>query len=656
MSRADLLALTHDDLAALANRGLVKRAQKELDSGALSAQWDEGGDGTLTAAWSDGATCVLPGAMTLRDARCDCAALELCRHILRTVLAWQQKQPQVGEPAEAEPWDPGAISDGTIEAQVPKPVLTQAKRLWSGGILAELLRTSKPSARFHLPGHTVRFPVPDDLRYVLCSCADPAPCVHAVLAVQAFRLLPKEDESGIVSEGSIDAKLDPAPLQAAETCVADALENGFANLGNVWRDRVRGLAADCAAATYLWPAQILDELAENFERYSERDSAFQPAAATFLLGELLVRCDAIRSGCAPVPQAFIRGLKSDRDSSLGSARFIGLGSMVEEARKSSTVHTFLQDSGSGHVVTLSRNFSEDPEAGVERKKFHHLARAPAVRDASIALLAAGQLVTQGGKRTASGRLVIGRARAAVSPQNFEWQHLKAPVLVEDYAELATRLALLPPASFRPRQAAADFHVCPIAEIDQPHFHPAENCVAAILRDQSGTEMRLAHPWSDRGRAGAESLLAALTSGKKPLYVAGHVRSSGHGLVIRPTMFVLEDAGGSRVAVLPWLSPPGSETGGKLQPGDHIRHWRYDIAQTLLEELLLSGRRRLSARDWPAWQRSIEELDATGCHRMAGLLNSMQNRDQGRSTRAMLSALKLLTLAHDSDQSSTDQVF
>ena len=41
MPRHDLLALTIDDLVLLANRGLVKRAQAEVQSGELEVALDE---------------------------------------------------------------------------------------------------------------------------------------------------------------------------------------------------------------------------------------------------------------------------------------------------------------------------------------------------------------------------------------------------------------------------------------------------------------------------------------------------------------------------------------------------------------------------------------------------------------------------------------
>lgn len=631
MKRPDLIALTPDDLAALANRGLVKRAQKELEAGEPAAQWTETDDGTITAVWTDGTTCVLPGGKALQQARCDCAALDLCRHILRTVLAWQARQTSTADEAAPppQPWNPARITDELIDSQVPKAMRDRARQLLSQGILAEVLCAVKPSARFHFPGHTVRFPVPDDLRYTQCSCSDPAPCAHAVLAVHAFRLLPANQSSGIVSEGPLDAPVTHEPLLAAADCVREALSSGLATLSSSWRDRLRRIAAESLP----WPAQLLEELAEDYDRYTARDAAFSPEQMLSRAGELLLRADAILAGCAPVPQAFIRGLKADRDSDLGSARFIGLGASVVEARSSTAVHVFLQEADTGHVVTVTREFNEPPET--VRKPFHQLAQTSSVKDASIASLAAGQLIAQGGRRTAAGRLIIGRARAVVNPQNFTWEQLKAPVLVEDFGEIMARLRLLPPACFRPRRTGSDFHVCPIQTVEAARFDAQTNSIIARLTDTAGAQAMLLHPWTQRGQPGAEALLAELQSGARPAYVAGHAHAHGQALVFHPTAVVFMDDKGARRAVLPWISSTRTVTTFEHPADVHATTRRpYAPAAECLADLLLQGADRLSQRSWPGWNRAHDELEATGHHRMAALLR----RAQGGSSQA-LPALK-----------------
>ena len=86
MARADLLALSEDDLATLANRGLVKRAVRDLDAGLGPSQMREE-DGAVQAVWPDGAACRLPADRKMDGACCTCAANLICRHIVGTILA-----------------------------------------------------------------------------------------------------------------------------------------------------------------------------------------------------------------------------------------------------------------------------------------------------------------------------------------------------------------------------------------------------------------------------------------------------------------------------------------------------------------------------------------------------------------------------------------
>ena len=81
--RADLLALTADDLATLTNRGTVKRAAREAGDVVVR----EAADGLVVVS-ADDAVVELPPRVPLEDARCSCAAVGLCRHIVRAVLAY----------------------------------------------------------------------------------------------------------------------------------------------------------------------------------------------------------------------------------------------------------------------------------------------------------------------------------------------------------------------------------------------------------------------------------------------------------------------------------------------------------------------------------------------------------------------------------------
>ncbi|MEU6239160.1 hypothetical protein ABZ885_40075, partial [Kitasatospora sp. NPDC047058] len=70
--RADLLALTPDTLAALANRGLVKRAAKDVDSGA-GPQVECAADGSVLGVHPDGSRPAAAAGWSLDRGRANLA-------------------------------------------------------------------------------------------------------------------------------------------------------------------------------------------------------------------------------------------------------------------------------------------------------------------------------------------------------------------------------------------------------------------------------------------------------------------------------------------------------------------------------------------------------------------------------------------------------
>jgi hypothetical protein len=656
--RSDLLALTPDDLAAMANRGLVKRAQREVESPEFSAEWGIDPDGTIRTSWSDGIDCVLPGGATLLGATCTCAALGMCRHILRTVLAWQIRRSASGleepgkEPAAesanqsvlSQAWDPGAITDEAVEAAVPRDRRERAAALWKQGVVAELLRGAKPAARFHVPGHSVRFLVKDDLRYTLCSCAEPAPCAHAMLAVRAFRELAPEKSSGLISTGDTPSAVDQELINRCIACAAELADEGFSGIGGVWRHRVLRLASACRESGLFWPAQICEELAADTSAYTGHDPLFSPRQSADRLGELLIRLDVIVAGTGGIPSAFVRGQKTDRDTDLGSTRFIGLGALAVEERNGCRLSVFLQEIDTGHVLSVDRAITEPADASAPPRPYHLLGRLSAAKDSNLFQLASGQLLLQGGRRTADGRIAIGRARAAVIPQTFLWEELKAPVLAEDFAEIVARLSLLPPGSVRTRRAAGDFQVCRLAGLDGAHFDAPSQRIIAVLRDRSGGEARLEHPWSPRGASGAGALLGALRSEAPPVFVAGHVAMTHAGwLVWHPTAIILDNAG-TRRAILPWISPPDT-TSPPVSPGTSIARaplpWPAEVLDACADILVTGRLRRAHHARWEALAAAGE---ARGYARLPSLVRAAHQ--PGGSSQAFLNLLKAVRLAAD----------
>ncbi|MBX7195837.1 MAG: hypothetical protein K1X94_27530, partial [Sandaracinaceae bacterium] len=96
--RADLLALTPEAVAALANLGLVKRALKEIEGG-KGPSLSEADDGTVTGTFEDGVTTRLVPGKTLKDNPCSCPAVGVCRHRVAVALAYRGWAQSAAKPA-----------------------------------------------------------------------------------------------------------------------------------------------------------------------------------------------------------------------------------------------------------------------------------------------------------------------------------------------------------------------------------------------------------------------------------------------------------------------------------------------------------------------------------------------------------------------------
>lgn len=186
--RTDLLALTPDTLAAIANRGLVRRATKELDAGA-NPELRVAPDGGVAARFADGAEASMPPGASLDSGVCGCDAAGVCRHLIGLVLAYQRTADTAPLAEVASDWSPGDIDDAALTAAVGTRALTAARRTARRDAT---VRVHRPTARqphpwVELPTCTVRFPVPGQAAHALTDVADPLRGEMLALAVWAFR-------------------------------------------------------------------------------------------------------------------------------------------------------------------------------------------------------------------------------------------------------------------------------------------------------------------------------------------------------------------------------------------------------------------------------------------------------------------------------------
>jgi hypothetical protein len=317
MSRMDLLSLTADDLASLTNRGTVKRAERELESGEVTCQIETDASGDLRFVWSEGTTCLFPAGKTVREAVCSSGVLGISRHVIRSVLAYQKcaASSVVAAPVETPPddvaavaptstasttvstaassaasttseehsapptsptsgpqvgasFDPGAFTDEDLVACFKSADVAKARKRFEQGVLVELVRGAKPVARFLDEACTVRFLVPGDLRYATADCAPALQNLWIALAVWSFRQLPAEKLAGLVSLVTQEWPVPREVLRELDQLLLELMREGVSGLASSFVAKMQRMEQSLRSAALVWPAELLVDVIAQCEMYA----------------------------------------------------------------------------------------------------------------------------------------------------------------------------------------------------------------------------------------------------------------------------------------------------------------------------------------------------------------------------------------------------
>ncbi|MQY09337.1 hypothetical protein [Actinomadura macrotermitis] len=617
MTRADLLALTPDGLAALANRGLVKRAAKELDAGNIPDLACDG-DGTVHAGFGDGARATLPAGAGLEAATCTCGAAGVCRHRIGAVLAYQRQEPAAAEPEPVPDWSPGAFDDDALAAVVGARALTAARRTLRTGYGARVRRptAADPAASVELAACTVRFLVPGELGYVHTDAGTTGRGEAVVLAVWAFRAA---DERGLTGpEVTLDVGGGPVAggdgLTSALDLVDRLLLDGAVHSGPALTAALRTAEKELTAHGLHWPAAALADLTEQLTAYTGRAAHHDPGTVAELIAELHARSRAAQHD-AGSPRSAVLGTAEAGETPLRRVRLTALGCRVTGGPGLRTARVLLADAATGVVLVLRRDW----RLGEDEAPAGHELAGRRVSGATLRALATGNVVSESASRSArrAVRLAAGRiAKTTVTPVGASWERLPGPVLVHDLRALEESLAALPPRPVRPRVDAELVRVVPAAEVHGVRYDPGGQLLTARIGDgRGGTAVVSAR--HDPLAPGALDLLAdALRAG--PRLVSGTVRRSRGTVLVDPCAVLT----GGGVQVLDLAPGDGSAAldGGAPEIPDPITA-ALDTALEVCADAAHRGLRHVPAGFAARVERAAAGLAAIGLTAAAGTLRA-----------------------------------
>lgn len=621
--RPDLHALSDDSLAAVSNRGIVKRALKEVAEGKGPALVED--NGTVTATFDDGTTVVLAPGDTIEQSRCTCPASGVCRHRVMLVIASRSTAAGAEETATAEAgtyeaWTPGAFTDEALEAYIGSRTFAAARKTLRAGYRARVRRPTPtdPVPTVELAACTVRFLVPHELGYARVDAARGAREDAIALAVWACRTADELDQGAPALDVQAGGATEPS------SATSSGIEPAVELLEGLLADGITGTGPEIAtsfaqarrvldARNLRWPVDVLDDLHDQLDAYRTRSSRYAAADAAAHAAEAIARHRCVTGRGASL-RVQVLGTEETAETPLRLLRLTGLGARVRGDDTSRTVEIYLAHPEAGVVLALRRRIDAADDTDVPSAA--ELGRRKA-GGARLSALAAANVVTESAVRSATRIVRIAESRLAkttVAPSAGRWDTLPDGILVTDLDHEAIRLAGRPPSVVRPRVVAETVRAVAIEAVEDIHYLPGAQQLRATVQASTGrAQLVLTHSAATPGAL--DSLARALGDQDHPVrYVAGHLRRHGGGIEIEPTAVVH----GDNVTV-----PAFAEaTGGTLAsaPPEHADRLAAAVADAieLSAEVLHRGHRHLP----PGWgqraQRTAEHL------RQAGLASASQS--------------------------------
>ena len=517
--RADLAAMTPEALAALANVGLVKRAQREIEGGQGPKVHEEEG-GVVVATFPDGiSTRLLPGK-TLKDTPCGCGAKTVCRHRIAAVLAYAASAGTETRP----PWEIGA-EELRVWLGERAPLVDAAE---AAGVDVEL-GTNPPIARFS--GCTVRFLAGADLGHARCDCAS-ARCVHVPLAVLAFQRLSAEERA----RGTGQVRLGPPPKPTIPAAVLAGVE------GLLGRTLARGLADARGLAQareevrarlkeYPWLDGLLEDLEAQRVAWENRSALHDAGEVRRLLAEGWARARAAKAGGDP---AALLGLGEPLEVPLERARLLSLGARLSAAGSARSLEVLFWDGATVVSWTVSIPDKVDPASVI------------AVAGTPLGVMAGGQIISRHLVRLARRTIEVRRGRdTTVVPQRGAWGDIPAPFGFPGPSALLADEAGRPPALLRARARTAALRVVATnGGVQGLSWSPGRQTLSGWIEDEEAT-LRVERAHEGYAPGAIAALAEALPSAR---YVSGWLRESRGGRVLEPIAVVTDHV------VVPDLAP------------------------------------------------------------------------------------------------------
>ena len=418
-------------LEAATSRGLLRRARRDLETGAARLTRHEADEAVVQL--SDAVVTLRSGGLT--QASCTCPAHETCRHVLAAIILLRGTSP-------LHELEPRAHAQAPAAARAPSPDPVGEIRAYTHAQLGKafgkalLLRAAEslPAAAdvtITISGATcvvalggrpeVRYVAGLGIKEMLCK----APAEDAkLLRAQALLAVRRAHDPQAVAAAPTLKEPTEAPdirtlLDRASPLLVDWALAGLAAAPEPLEDRLFDAAIAARAGGLFRLSAELRRLSEDVRRRRERDADLAPleslrsASRTFALIEALRRSPGDGS---------LRGQGRDTFDPVGELALRGCGFEIWRTptdARGATAHFYAPSLRRWFSASLARGSGQDPsfvpEQAVQRES---------VWGSTLEGLSGSEVGLTGAAATATGRLSLSREiRASLLPLQLEREEL-----------------------------------------------------------------------------------------------------------------------------------------------------------------------------------------------------------------------------------------
>jgi hypothetical protein len=340
--RGVLKTLDDDALIALANKGLLRRAQKDLEAARPTIVSVDEGRARLQIA-----EAVVDVPEMAAKSTCTCPATGICRHILGVLVylrdgpelaaaeALVQKTLELGDDQESavaeaallpSPLDVlGNLGDEELQKWAGKRLFRKALQALAASPQVEIETAGALVIRFPVRNITCRWIPSGGLLGMVCSCQAETVCEHVVTAVLAYQV--SLGKRQVVAQTTALEESSGAPRTRAEvlasvgTVLRETISLGLARVSEATVQRLITLAVSAHGVDLPRLERMLKSLADELGLALRRDAQ---ASSSNLLA-LAARVEALRTALVRNPAPALVGQHRSQYHDVGQLTLIGLG-------------------------------------------------------------------------------------------------------------------------------------------------------------------------------------------------------------------------------------------------------------------------------------------------------------------------------------------